>query len=272
MSSCKCCGKETFECLYRNSDYSIEKCNECGLVRTNSLDTQQYVEYHRDAKEYTKDEELFRNIFLKRFQNISKYKKKGKVLDIGASTGTMLSIFQKAGWTVWGIEPSKKAVSVARKRNIKMTHGFFENVKLPVNHFDVVLMNHTFEHVEDPLMVLKKIKKVLKNDGIVYIDVPNFDSWDAKVKGSNWGYLMPSEHTFHYTHKTLRKLMEKAGFEVVWWGSWSGIFDVGDPLKKLWYEFSHFRLSFIKDVVRIPVNIFTTFTKRGASLAMIGRK
>ena len=269
---CRLCGSKKFKKLYVVEQFKIEKCTNCGLVRTNSLDTKQYDEYHRDEKEYTKDEALFRNIFLKRYQNIIKYKDKETILDIGASTGTMLSIFKDAGWDVWGVEPSETAVKVAKKRGIKMSQGFFENVKLPPNHFDVVLMNHTFEHVEDPLKVLKKIKRVLKKDGIVYIDVPNFDSWDAQVKGANWGYLMPSEHTFHYTSETLRKLMEKTGFEVVWWGSWSGIFDVGNPIKKLWYELSHFKLAFFKDLVRIPVNIFTTATKRGASLAMIGRK
>jgi len=301
---CKNCSSKVFEHIYTIEGFDIEKCSTCNLVRTRQKPKEKYSEYHRDENEYTKDEVLFRNIFQKRFNIISncfspsasvkgRFRTKSgmtkhttskvvdsrsesgmtkKILDIGASTGTMLSIFKDAGWDVWGIEPSKTSVVIAKKRGIKMSHGFFENVKLPSNHFDVVIMNHTFEHVEDPLKVLTKIKRVLKKGGIVYLDVPNFGSWNATVMKEKWGYLMPTEHTFHYTPDTLKMLVAKSGFKVLWWGSWSGIFDVGRPVGKLWYELSHFRLSFIKDAVRIPLNIFSTLTKRGTSVAIIGQK
>lgn len=270
---CVLCGRNEFELLFTVRGFDIQKCNGCQLVKTLQKPTANYEEYHRDEAEYTKDEKLFENIFKKRFNTISRFKKTpGSILDIGSSTGTMLSIFKEHGWEVSGIEPSRGAAAIAQKRGIKTKVSTFEKAKLPTNHFDVVIMNHTFEHVNDPLFVLKKIRRILKKEGIVYIDVPNFGGLDAKIKREAWGYLMPEEHTFHYTPHTLSKIFAKANIDVMWIDTWSGIFDVANPLQKLWYQLTHLRLSFFKDIVKAPFNAFTTFTNMGTGVAIIGRK
>lgn len=272
MGKCVLCKNKTVEKLFSVRGRNIVRCQKCGLVRTDAEGFEQYDDYHRDEKEYIQDEEIFRNIFQKRYNNIIKFKKTpGKILDIGASTGTLLSIFQKKGWEVWGVEPSNSA-DYAKKRDIKMIKSVFEKAKLPNNYFDIVVMNHTFEHVSDPVSVLGKIKKVLKKGGAVYIDVPNFGSLDSSVKGSRWGYLMPEEHTFHYTPESLVKIFDDVGLEVVSVATWSGIFDVSSPVNKFWYDLTNFRLAFFKDFIKIPFNIVTTMLNRGTSLAVIGRK
>jgi len=52
-----------------------------------------YKNYHRD-KDYLANESLFRNIFLNRVNLISKFINKGKVLELGCSTGVMLKLFK----------------------------------------------------------------------------------------------------------------------------------------------------------------------------------
>ena len=101
-----------------------------------------YQNYHRDA-DYMKFESLFRNVFLKRFSIIKSFSKsRGKVLDIGASTGIMLDIFKGEGWKTWGVEPSKSA-SVAKDKGHKVIKDIFERAELPKNYFDVIVLNHT---------------------------------------------------------------------------------------------------------------------------------
>ncbi|QQS38598.1 class I SAM-dependent methyltransferase [Candidatus Woesebacteria bacterium] len=269
--TCKYCKSDKYKHLFEVNGKDIVECLECGLVRTNCRDFEKYDNYHRDDKEYRSDEELFKNIFIRRFQTISRYKKKGKILDIGSSTGTMLSIFKDHGWQVWGVEPSA-SFKYANKKGIKTTNSTFEKAKLPLNYFDVVIMNHTFEHVEDPVAVVKKIYAVLKIKGLVYIDVPNFGGFDAKIRGNNWGYLMPNEHVHHFTPNTLKMIIRKAGFEIVWWGSWSGIFDVASIGALMKFNLVNLRKAFFKNIVYAPFNLITTCAKRGSSLAVIGIK
>lgn len=268
--TCKLCNKNKFKLIYDLGDYKIEQCDNCGLVRTRGQMQVSYDEYHRDT-EYSQMDDYFRNIFMKRFNLINRYKNKsGRVLDIGASTGNLLKIFEQNGWESWGVEPSE--IASQKHKNLKILHTTFEKAKLPKTYFDVVIMNHTFEHVDDPLLVLKKIKNSLRKGGIVYIDVPNFDSLSRKIAGKNWKYLHPYEHVHQFTPESLAKCMREAGFSVKWTKTWSGIFDVANPVLKFWQTLTSGKKQFFTDMIEIPGNVFSTALNQGTSLAMLGEK
>ncbi|KKQ95704.1 MAG: Methylase involved in ubiquinone/menaquinone biosynthesis [Candidatus Woesebacteria bacterium GW2011_GWB1_43_14] len=270
MKKCVVCESKQCEALFIIDEVKIVRCRDCGLVRTLGKAKISYKEYHRDD-DYAKHEQLFRNIFHKRFDRVKRYKKGGRVLDIGASTGTMLQIFKFHGWDVWGVEPSNSAEGLSEK-GIKCTNSTFEKAKLPTNYFDVVIINHVLEHVENPVSFLEKVNEVLKKDGIVYVDVPNFDSLISMIRGKNWKYLSPGEHLYHFTPKTLENTLKRAGFEIIWCGTSSGVFDVARPLLKLAYEARYLRRNFLFDIFRVPLDIASQISNRGASLAVIAKK
>lgn len=271
---CALCSTEKSNKIYIKSGYEIVECTNCSLVRTDNFDFDyKYDEYHRDLKEYLEYEKEFENIFRKRFELLNKrFEKPGKVLDIGSSTGTMLNLFKNAGWDVVGVEPSKNAAKIANKRGIKTYNSYFEKVRLKQGMFDLVIINHTFEHVADPILVLKKVGKLLKKGGLAYIDVPNFDSMDRRLKGNSWGYLMPNEHVHHFTPESLNLTAKKANLKVIWWDSWSGVFDVSSPVQKFVFQLKNRPKSFLFDLVRLPFNIITTLLKKGTSVAIIATR
>src|SRR5258708_25529835 len=97
-----------------------------------------YKKYHRD-KAYKENEANFKNIFKTRFIIAKSYKQKsGIVLDVGASTGTMLDIFKENGWQTWGVEPSESS-KIAKDKGHKIIVGHIEKAKLPKNYFDLVI-------------------------------------------------------------------------------------------------------------------------------------
>lgn len=268
---CKLCGSEKFKMLFEAEGRSIEKCKKCGLVRTGSDKFVSYELYHRDT-DYQKYEADFYNIFKKRFNILSKYfDSPGKVIEIGASTGTLLSIFQKNGWETLGVEPSKSAVQ-AGKKGVKILNQPFEKAGLPENSYDLAILNHTLEHLENPFLVLKKVNHILKPGGLVYVDVPNFGSFAQIVQKQYWGALLPHEHVHHFNKQTLFKLVRKANFEVVWWGSWSGLFDVANPARRGALKIKRGDIHLISDLLDLPGNIVATIFKKGTNLAVIGKK
>ena len=98
----------------------------------------------------------------------------GKVLDIGCSEGSLLVALQKRAWDVWGVEPTPHFAEVARQRcgeHIKT--GYLEQAGLPYGYFDMITIAQTLEHMPDPMSTLQIIRKLLKDDGVLYIDVPN---------------------------------------------------------------------------------------------------
>jgi SAM-dependent methyltransferase len=220
--------------------------------------------YHRD-EDYKKNESLFENIFLKRINLISKFVKKGKMLEVGSATGVMLKLFAKDGWDVLGVEPSG-SYKEARKKGLRVLNTKFEDAKLPQNYFDLIVLNHTLEHMDNPKKVLEKIKLVLKDKGVVFIDVPNFGSLSSKLLGKRWPYLLPLEHKSQFTKESLGKLIKESGFCILHWESRSGIFEYANPLKELG------RKRFLTDILTGPYALVATALGMGDSMSFIARK
>lgn len=226
-----------------------------------------YKHYHRD-EDYNKRESTFSNIFQKRFNLIKKYYPSGnnkKVLDIGCSNGVFLDIFKKNKFITWGIEPSEIA-KIATSKGHKIIYSDFEKAKLPTNYFDVVVMNHVLEHLENSQKILIKIKEVLKKGGMVLIDVPNVGSLLSKILGSRWPYLVPDEHLWQFDKNSLTKIVKDAGFKIIYWESRSGIFEYANPLKEIK------RRSFIKDIVFSPFTALSTLLNMGDSMSILAKK
>ena len=238
------------------------------LLRNMDID---YKIYHRDA-DYLEFESMFRNLFLKRFNIIKKFTKShGRVLDIGASTGTMLDIFKEDRWKTWGVEPSKSA-TIAESKGHKMIKDFFEKSKLPQNYFDVVILNHTLEHMDYPQEVLKKVYGLLKKGGIVFIDVPNFGSLGSRILEKRWPYLLPEEHKHQFTKKSLKGILQKTGYEILHLESRSGLFEYANPALELWNSLSTLKKRFFFNVITLPYAAFVTILNMGDSISFIAKK
>lgn len=229
-----------------------------------------YRKYHRD-KTYSENESLFKNIFMTRFNIAKRFVKKGRILDIGTSTGTMLDIFAEQGYETWGVEPSGSA-KVAKSKGHKILNSYFEKAKLPKNYFDLVILNHTLEHMDEPVEVLEKIFGILKKSGIVYIDVPNAGGLGSVILRDKWPYRLPEEHKHQFTKQSLEELFRKAGFGIIHFESRSGIFEFANPLEELKESLFGLKKRFLKNVINIPYDLLVTAINIGDSMSMVGRK
>lgn len=264
-----CDGKTKLFC--KQGDFYIYKCENCGSGFTQGPDIKK-GSYHRDGV-YIGEREQFANIFKRRVELLKKYfKSPGMALEIGSSTGTMLSILKKEGWVVQGVESSPKAARYALEHGIPTIYSTFEGASLPKKSYDAVIINHTLEHLESPEEVIAKVYGLLKTDGIILIDVPNFGSLSAGFKKNNWPYLLPSEHKWHFTEEGLEKLLNKTGFKVLEKFKPSGIFDYQNPGLELWQAFRGLKKRFIIDIVTAIPSLFITIIGKGTSLTVLARK
>src|SRR3972149_7378454 len=268
---CILCGSSSYSDLFLVRGKKIIICSNCKLVRTLNFCTPSYYQYHRDV-EYERYKILFENIFLNRVRTICKFQNTpGRALEIGCSTGVLLSLLKNRNWEVWGVEPSESAL-VAEKKGIRVINKFFQEADLPRGYFDVVILNHTLEHLENPVSILVKARSLLRRGGIIYIDVPNFGSLSARLLGKHWAYLMPEEHVWHFTPVTLKKLIRKSGFKPIYIHTQSGIFDYGNPLAGIIDKLIMGRKSFFLDFVTAPFAFINTLIGMGTSLTVVGRK
>jgi SAM-dependent methyltransferase len=148
----------------------------------------------------------------RRLRQIARYRTTGELLEIGSGTGEFLSLAQTVGFRSVGLELSPDMAEHA-VRHYNVLVYCQRLAELPLEEkFDVVVMNHVLEHMENPVQTLSEIKAVMKGDAILYIAVPNQDSWEAHFSG--WTSYEPY-HLFYYSPATLRETLRRSGFDIL---------------------------------------------------------
>ena len=148
------------------------------------------------------------------------YARHKKILDVGCGNGSYLLSLKKLGWDaetqLYGIDfPNEALTHLKEHEHINIIGGNFFDAALPENFFDVVAVRHVLEHLPDPASALKKAFALLKPDGIILINVPNFKSFEAMVFfREKWRHIDDPRHLYHFSPKTLKKLLGNTGFTV----------------------------------------------------------
>lgn len=140
----------------------------------------------------------------------------GRLLDVGCAGGKDLELLKEMGWSVTGVELSPTAAAVARARlGCEVFVGDFEQVALDDEAFDVVRFSHTLEHLPSPRVSLEKAHRILRPCGLLWIEVPNAASLERWLFGKHWYCWDLPRHLYHFTPKTLARLLTDTGFQPV---------------------------------------------------------
>lgn len=219
---CYLCNSSSFNLIKKgvrdNNDLKVLSCNNCGLVSLDSfnhIDENFYensnmhstkVDISNWLKETEKDDNR-RYLYL-----LEKIKNK-KILDFGAGNGGFLFKAKEVANDVFGIEPEIQFKSFFKKNKLKILKSLED---LNDEKFDLITAFHVFEHLKDPLDILKSLKPHLAEKGQIIIEVPNSDdvllSFYNSKPFSDFTYW--SQHLFLFNEKTLTDLIEKSEFKI----------------------------------------------------------
>ena len=132
---------------------------------------------------------------------------KGKILDVGFSSGTMHeNVLEKFGKeTVYGID-----ILFHKKHVGNYAEGSAEDMPYSDNSFDSILAGELIEHLENPEKFVKEAYRILTKGGVLVLSTPNKKSLINRVFHS---YEMPL-HLHLFYREELQNLFEKEGFKV----------------------------------------------------------
>lgn len=202
-----------------NYTHNVRICKNCGFVYISPVvgddELRDYYTYMSLYECATHDgsvqiEDIHR--YHRQFTFIHNYIKKNRlqalqVLDIGCSTGYLLSLFKKNGYNVLGVDPSHKCKEIAlEKYRINLKTGVFDNITFQNEKYDAVILSHVLEHIVDLSGFVLKIRSILSPEGIVYIEVPDVQNIIVP-----FGYFS-FEHINYFSMASLTNLMTKFKF------------------------------------------------------------
>lgn len=228
IMQCKICKNTSIKALFSANDYltrqqfSIVKCTSCNCVYTDVHFTESQMKpfymqegYKKNGAMFNKLLELIIVVSRKiRVQYITSYIKKGTVLDIGCGRGIELNLLSNKGFDCYGTEKGWRKPPADMKR-IKLFSKELGDCHFPTAFFDAVLLFHSYEHLPEPVQTMNEIKRITKKDGLLFIEVPNIESWQARLTKSHWFHLDVPRHLFHFSPQTLKTIIETNGFKII---------------------------------------------------------
>jgi SAM-dependent methyltransferase len=143
---------------------------------------------------------------------------RGRLLDIGCGYGFFLQEMKCRGWRVEGIEISEVGRQYARDRwDIHVYSQTLENLSLPGNFFDVVTLFYVIEHVNDPLDLLKEVKRILKPGGLILLRWPH-STPIVRILGplsKKLDLYHTPYHLYDFSPRTMEKMLTFCGFKEI---------------------------------------------------------
>lgn len=126
------------------------------------------------------------------------------ICEIGAFDGLLLSLFKKNNNNVFGYELNDDARVYAKKKyDIDLKENFLESK----SRYDIIILSHVIEHFREPKEILIKIKSMLKENGFIYIEVPN----SPMPNECSYNMLMRYLNTEHIVNFNMDNLIKFAG-------------------------------------------------------------
>jgi SAM-dependent methyltransferase len=231
-------------------------CQNCGFIQCNDLD--KVVGFYEDLEDQGyEDTRKERKLQEKRLISfLGKFKKSGKLLDIGAGSGIMVEAALEAGFNAQGIEPSKWLHQQAVRRNLPVLQGIFPHPEA-TGSYDVITFVDVIEHITQPGLLLSEIHKSLENDGVLVLVTPDVKSLAAKVFKFKWWHFRIA-HIGYFNRKNLSMLLKSAGFEIISMSRPSWYFTLrylGIRFLSFLPKFLQFPLPVFLDKIIVPVNL-----------------
>lgn len=225
-TTCPVCEIQSANFFTEKNGFDLYRCGKCGLIfvwPTSGDYTKIYSEdYFSGAEDslgyadYEGDREVMSGIFEAYLEKMEKnFPKKGKLLDVGAATGHFMKSAGQRGWDANGIEISRYASEIGRKKGLSIVTGNFETYDVPENQFDAVTFWDVLEHFGRPDVAIRQARKTLKAGGILALNTPDSESFLAKVFRRRWHALVPPNHLHIFGRKNLSRFLAKNGFEVI---------------------------------------------------------
>lgn len=250
MNSCKICGNKMKNRLFLiremmlglREEFEYIQCNDCGCLQLVEAPSDLAKYYPSDYYSFT--EAVNENNFIKNYlsglrdsYSIDKspvnvignilnrikpassfirmlselpFYKTSRILDVGSGNGGRIIPISLAGFNIQGIDAyiKKNVIKIGRLKIFKK--DLFE----VEGKWDIIMLNHVFEHLENPLRTIEKIEELLETNGRCLIRTPIIPSFAWEKYKTNWVQLDAPRHLFIHSIDSIKILLNATGLKI----------------------------------------------------------
>jgi SAM-dependent methyltransferase len=254
--------------------YPLYRCPACGVAFTPATD----VRYDPSFFEIDRFKRATPFMALRR-RRIASFVSKGRILDYGCGAGAFVrSMHSLHDVDAYGFDPHGTSAD----------NRLFSRWEDVIVHapFDLVTFWHSFEHLENPELVLESLKKIVTPKAKIYFCLPDFGSDQARFN-DKWFHLDLPRHQWHHDRSSFEYLLKRCGYRPIHWYSRTWEYDLAGwlgtwwnallPRRNAWYNFWKGRrrqdASFILSFLSMPflgpaAAVRTLLPGGGATLAV----
>lgn len=238
--NCVCCNSDNISIRGQKIGFTIYKCSNCKFEFVYPIPSNEELEkfyntgMHRNLNDRIKKgiddidnskNHPHRDWFLKIINKAKKItgKEKLNILELGASMGSFVHLANKLGHHAVGTEVSEETANASKgiiQGEVIYTGSRRYDEIFQHNSFDFIYLEHVLEHLTNPSDIIEQLNKLLKENGVLIISVPNQNSWMAKLYGMYWDWTSPPLHLYYFNSNNLNLLLKQNNFTKV--ESWTG--------------------------------------------------
>lgn len=229
---CPGCGERQSVALMQAEDFltldpfGVVHCRACSLCYIEDPPEPDSMSRYYPDSYFGKRHAVLPGFFMQlRVNKLPPLPKGGRLLDIGCGAGDFVLRCRGAGWQVAGVE-QRGAPIMQLKDSLGLDVIELDDLaSLADASFDVVTIWHVFEHLAEPREVLRHIRRILKPNGVLVLEVPNFGGWQGRFGGKDWFHLDVPRHQLHFDRGSLEKVITASGLTIQRWQTFSLEYD-----------------------------------------------
>lgn len=258
-NTCPVCGGSEWRQVRKTRDrlhglpgeFELKACEGCGLMRTlPSLDPERLSAYYPDdyyaydaaaaaAPAVTNKRAYYLRHPLKALNALFYSKLLGQnrdvpvragqaVLDVGCGDGAYLRFKAAQGCRVFGVDINRRALERLKQTMPEATTfcGPLWNAGFDAESFDHIALSHVLEHIDEPVRLVAELRRLLKRNGTVRVQVPNARSLTSAIFRRFWIGLDTPRHVWVFSPRNLERLFEANGFRIISFRTPENSFDV----------------------------------------------
>lgn len=210
-------------------------CSNCGHVtRSPRLSPiQTFMEYSQDYYHPDWLAANFEPYYLSYLGEVPSIKNRlnpgANILEVGSHVGGFMQLSKELGFEATGIDIGECVCTFAKNKGFNVFNKPLEDMQFPDEYFDAVFIWLCFEMIPYPDKFLNEVYRILRPGGWVFISIPNGEfiklaqpflrskinfikDWTRRALA--FGIILGFTFQFGYTPKSIKKILEKTGFNI----------------------------------------------------------